>query len=95
MDWLARAEERGFEGADLHNIRGACIASSGGDFTEAAREFSRVLEMVPESPSAWKNMAALFWNYGYREEALSAAEKAVSLNPALGAELGPILQSRN
>ncbi|MCK5131430.1 MAG: hypothetical protein KAR40_04685 [Candidatus Sabulitectum sp.] len=88
---LEKAEEEGFEGADIHSIRGACIASSGGDFRIAAREFGRALEMAPESPTAWKNMAALLWNYGYREDAVIAAEKAVSLNPALGEELSPIL----
>lgn len=95
MEYTERAEERGYEGADLHNIRGACIASSGGEFIDAAQEFSRALELAPESPTAWKNMAALLWNNGYREEALFAADKAVSLNSALRTQLNPILQSRN
>lgn len=91
---LDRAEERGYYGADIHSIRGACIASSGGDFMSAAEEFSMALQIAPESPSAWKNMAALLWNYGYREEAFYAAEKAVSFNPALREELGPILSGQ-
>ena len=91
MEYLSRAEARGYEGADIHSVRGACIASSGGDFQAAAREFSRALEMAPESPTAWRNMAALLWNRGMAEEARYAAEKAVSLNPALRAELAPIL----
>ena len=91
---LKLAEEKGFEGADMHSIRGACIASSGGDFSEAAREFGLALEMAPESPTAWKNMAALLWNYGYRDDAIYAAEKAVSLNPALRAELSLILYNQ-
>jgi len=91
MEYLELAEARGYEGADLHSIRGACIASSGGDFQAAAREFSRALEMAPESPTAWKNMAALLWNYGMAEEARYAAEKAVSLNPALRSELAPLI----
>lgn len=95
LEQLEKAEERGFEGADLHNIRGACIASSGGDFNRAAEEFSRALQIAPESPSAWKNMAALLWNYGYLEEAVYAAEKAVSLNPDLARELAPVLSRRN
>ncbi len=88
---LKMAEEDGFEGADLHSIRGACIASSGGEFAEAVREFGLALEMAPESPTAWKNMAALLWNYGYREDAVYAAQKAVSLNPALREELSSVL----
>ena len=95
MEYIELAEERGYEGADLHNIRGACIASSGGEFRGAAREFSRALELAPGSPTAWKNIAVLLWNNGYREEALYAAEKAVSLNSALRTQLGPILQSLN
>ncbi len=95
MEYLEEAEARGYEGADLHNIKGACIASSGGEFRDAAEEFSRALELAPESPTAWKNMAAFLWNNGYREGALYAAEKAVSLNSALRTQLSPILQSRN
>lgn len=91
LESLKRAEEDGFIGADLHSIRGACIASSGGAFQDALHEFGLVLEIAPESPTAWKNMAALLWNYGYRDDALFAAEKAVSLNPALRPELDPIL----
>ncbi len=91
LESLNRAEEEGFEGADMHSIRGACIASSGGDFHEAVREFGLALEIAPESPTAWKNMAALLWNYGYTDAAVYAAEKAVSLNPALRAELSPVL----
>ncbi len=88
---LRKAEENGYYGADLHSVRGACIASSGGDFTEAVTEFAKAIELVPESPTVWKNMAALLWNYGYREDAVFAAEKAVSLNPGLRIELSPIL----
>lgn len=91
---LKRAEDEGFEGADIHSIRGACIASSGGDFREAAREFGRALEMAPKSPTAWKNMAALLWNSGYRDDAIYAANMAVSLNPVLRAELSPILSGQ-
>ena len=88
---LKKAEIEGYTGADIHSIRGACIASSGGGFNEAAREFGLALELAPESPTAWKNMAAFLWNYGYRDDALYAAEKAVSLNPLLRDELSPIL----
>ncbi|MCD4706863.1 MAG: tetratricopeptide repeat protein [Candidatus Sabulitectum sp.] len=88
---LKRAEEEGFEGADMHSIRGACIASSGGDFHDAVLEFGMALEIAPESPTAWKNMAALLWNYGYIDDAVYAAEKAVNLNPALREELNPVL----
>jgi len=88
---LEEAGTKGYEGADLHSIMGACIASSGGEFNPAFNEFSRALEIAPESPTAWKNMAALLWNYGYREDAVFAAEKAVSLNPGLRQELAPVL----
>lgn len=90
---LERGWARGYRGADYHSIRGASIASSGGEFADAAVEFSRALEIAPESPSAWKNIAALLWNYGYREDALIAAERAVSLNPMLRRELEPILST--
>ncbi|MCK5842821.1 MAG: hypothetical protein KAH31_11665, partial [Candidatus Sabulitectum sp.] len=63
----------------------------GGEFQQALHEFRLALELAPESPTAWKNMAALLWNYGYRDDAFFAAEKAVSLNPALRLELSPIL----
>ena len=91
MEHLDRAEALGFEGADIHNIRGACIASSGGEFRRAVEEFSMALELAPEYPSAWKKMAALLWNYGYTDDARFAAEKAVTLNPSLRAELYPLL----
>ncbi|MCK5785493.1 MAG: tetratricopeptide repeat protein [Candidatus Sabulitectum sp.] len=91
LEELITAEEEGFKGADIHTIRGACIASSGGDFQLAAREFGIALEMVPDSPTAWKNMAALLWNYGHADDAVYAAEKAVGLNPQLEFELSPIL----
>ena len=94
LEELKAAEEEGFKGADIHTIRGACIASSGGDFLPAAREFGIALEMVPDSPTAWKNMAALLWNYGHTDDAVYAAEKAVELNPQLETELSPILYSR-
>jgi hypothetical protein len=90
---LRKAEEQGYTGADIHSVRGACIASSGGGFHDALTEFGLALEIAPESPTAWKNIAAVLWNYGYREDAIEAAEKAVSLNPALRNELSPILSS--
>jgi Flp pilus assembly protein TadD len=90
---LRKAEEAGYTGADIHSVMGACIASSGGQFHDAATEFALALEIAPESPTAWKNMAAVLWNYGHRKDALEAAEKAVSLNPALRDELSPILSS--
>ncbi len=95
LESLKKAEIEGYTGADIHSIRGACIASSGGGFNEAAREFGLALESAPESPTAWKNMAALLWNYGYRQDALFAAEKAVSLNPLLRDELSPILSCQD
>ena len=95
LESLKRGAEEGYTGADIHSIRGACIASSGGDFNEAAREFGMALESAPGSPTAWKNMAALLWNYGYREDAVFAAEKAVSLNPLLRDELSPILSCQD
>ena len=91
LERLKRAEVEGYEGADIHSIRGACIASSGSEFAQALHEFGLALDLAPESPTAWKNMAALLWNYGYRDDALTAAEKAVSLNPELRLELSPIL----
>jgi len=91
LESLKRAENEGYEGADIHSVRGACIASSGGDFHQALSEFGLALELAPGSPSAWKNMAALLWNYGYRDDAFAAAVKAVSLDPDLREELRPIL----
>jgi len=95
IETLRKAEENGYRGADIHSIRGAAIASSGGNFIEAAEEFGTALELAPDSPTAWKNMAALLWNYGYLDDAVYAAEKAVSLNPALRNELSPILTARD
>ncbi len=91
--YLELGWERGYRGADYHSIKGASIASSGGEFAEAAEEFSRALELAPESPTAWKNMAALLWNYGYREDAVFAAERAVYLNPLLRRELASVLST--
>jgi hypothetical protein len=90
---LRKAEEEGYAGADIHSVKGACIASSGGEFHDAMAEFALALEIAPESPTAWKNIAAVLWNYGYREDAVEAAEKAVSLNPALRNELSLIFSS--
>ncbi len=93
LENLRKAEEAGYTGADIHSVRGACIASSGGQFHDAVAEFALALEIAPESPTAWKNMAAILWNFGYMEGAIEAAEKAVSLNPALRDELKPILSA--
>lgn len=92
INYLNKAEQLGYRGADLHSIRGATITSSGGDFQAAAREFATTLELVPNSPSAWKNMAVLLYNYGHYEDASYAAEKAINLNQNLRPELTPILQ---
>ena len=92
LQLLKEAELQGYTGADLHSIRGATIASSGGDFHLAAREFATTLELVPNSPSAWKNMAVLLYNYGHYEDARHAAQRAVNLNQNLRQELTPLLQ---
>ena len=91
LESLALAEREGYWGADLHNIRASAMAMMGMDFQETFLEFGRALEAAPRSPTVWRNTAAFLWNTGRVPMAREAAEKAVSLNPALRGELESIL----
>ena len=88
---LEDARRSGFEGADLHNIRASAMAVRGMEFGEVLVEFGQAIEGAPRSPTVWRNTAVFLWNYGRSQPAREAAEKALSLNPALMAELAPIL----
>ena len=90
-EYLRDAEERGYYGADLHNIRGVLVSLSG--YTERGQgEFERALEIAPNSPTLWKNYAVSLWSNGKHGDSIEAARIAVYLNPLLRDELMPILE---
>jgi tetratricopeptide (TPR) repeat protein len=88
---LDAARSRGFHGADLHNIAGAALSTSDRG-EEGLSEFMIALEIEPGSPTLWRNAAVALWNSGRYEDGLSAARRAVSLDPRLREELSPVLE---
>ncbi len=90
LDLLSEAGERGFDGADLHNLAGTAYALTGRVATGLS-EFEEALRHAPGSPSLWKNYAVCLWNAGRPGDASEAAMTAVELDPALKPELGPLL----
>jgi len=90
LGYLEDAEERGFEGADLDNLRGIALSMSGSPLHGLAC-FRSAVAAAPGAPTVWKNLAASLWNLGMDAEARDAALRAVSLNPLLIGTLGPIL----
>ncbi|MBN2607831.1 MAG: hypothetical protein JXA64_01855 [Candidatus Fermentibacteraceae bacterium] len=90
MEYIQEAADRGYDGADLHNVRGACLSSSG-YLREGLTEFEKALQTAPSSPTVWKNYAVSLWSNGRYVESLDAARRAIYLNPLLREELGPIL----
>ncbi len=90
MEYLDLAEQRGYHGSDLNNIRGACLALSG-DPEAALGEFETALSISPMSPTLWRNYAVCLWSSCKYDESVDAAIRAVYLNPSLEEELRPIL----
>lgn len=90
LDRLALAEDRGFEGADVHNIRGAVLSERGELYT-GMLEFELALEIAEHSPTVWRNYSVSLWNLRLYPEARIAALHAVELNPVLTDQLAPIL----
>jgi len=91
LEEIRVAAERGYEGADMHNIAGAALSGVGRE-SEGLREFLEALATVPDSPTLWRNTAVSLWNLGRYAEGLEAAQKAVSLDPRLEEQLAPILE---
>jgi hypothetical protein len=91
MEYIQEAADRGYCGADLHNVMGACLSSSGFRM-EGLAEFERAVHIAPSSPTVWKNYAVSLWSNGKYVESLDAARRAIYLNPLLREELGPILE---
>jgi len=87
---LELAEERGFSGADLHNIRGAALSEIKYLYP-GLLEFELALEIAVNSPTLWRNYAVSLWNLGQYLKAHEAAARAVELNPLLAEQLAPIL----
>ncbi len=90
-EYLMDAEERGYSGADLFNLRGVLVSLSGNP-QEGAVEFEKALEIAPESPTLWKNYAVSLWANARYEDSIEAARRAVFLNPLLRTQLQPILE---
>lgn len=88
---LEEASDRGYTGADYHNVRGAALSMSGME-ERGLGEFRRALEIAPSAPVLWKNYAVCLWANGMYSRSVEAAERAVRLNPLLREELGPILE---
>jgi hypothetical protein len=90
-EYLMDAEERGYYGADLFNLRGVLVSLSGNP-QEGAVEFEKAIEIAPESPTLWKNYAVSLWTNARYEDSIEAALRAVNLNPLLREQLQPILE---
>ena len=90
LDLLHEAAGRGYEGADLHNIAGASLMMLGRT-GEGIAQFREALEIAPGSPSLWRNTSVALWNSGDYEQSVSAARRAVELDPRLSIELAPVL----
>ncbi len=90
-EYLMDAEERGYFGADLFNLRGVLVSLSGNP-QEGVLEFEKALEIAPQSPTLWKNYAVSLWTSTRYEDSIEAARRAVFLNPLLREQLRPILE---
>lgn len=90
-DYLTDAEERGYSGADIFNLRGALLSLSGNP-AEGLLEFENALGIAPESPTLWKNYSVSLWANARYEDSIEAARRAVDLNPLLREQLRPILE---
>ncbi|MCK4672297.1 MAG: tetratricopeptide repeat protein, partial [Candidatus Aegiribacteria sp.] len=90
LEELDYAENRGFYGADLHNLTGVSYSLLG-YHAEGLTEFERAIDIAPESPTLWKNYAVSLWANGKYHESVHAARRAVNLNPLLREQLEPIL----
>ena len=90
-EYLVDAEERGFFGADLFNLRGVLVSLSGNP-EQGAVEFETALEIAPGSPTLWKNYAVSLWANGRYDDSIEAARHAANLNPLLREQLRPILE---
>ncbi|MCD4848482.1 MAG: hypothetical protein K8R76_09835 [Candidatus Aegiribacteria sp.] len=90
LEELDYASNRGFYGADLHNLRGISHSLLGYS-AEGLLEFEKAIIIAPESPTLWKNYAVSLWSNGKCHESVQAAERAVNLNPLLRDQLEPIL----
>ncbi|MEN8209261.1 MAG: tetratricopeptide repeat protein [Candidatus Fermentibacteria bacterium] len=90
-EYLVSAEERGYRGSDLFNIRGVLLSLSG-NTREGVSEFEKALSLAPESPTLWKNYAVSLWANARYDDSISAARRALFLNPLLREQLRPILE---
>jgi len=90
-EYLMDAEERGYCGADLFNLRGVLISLSGNP-RQGAVQFEKALVIAPESPTLWKNYAVSLWADARYEDSIEAARRAANLNPLLRTQLRPILE---
>ncbi|NOQ23446.1 MAG: hypothetical protein GQ565_12475 [Candidatus Aegiribacteria sp.] len=90
-EYLMDAEERGYFGADLFNLRGVLVSLYGNP-EEGPGEFEKALLIAPESPTLWKNYAVSLWSNGRYRDSIKAARRAVFLNPLLREQLRPILE---
>ena len=90
-EYLLNAEERGYFGADLFNLRGVLVSLSGNP-QEGIVEFEKAILIAPESPTLWKNYAVSLWANARYEDSIEAARLAVNLNPLLREQLRPILE---
>ena len=90
-EYLSDAEERGYYGADLFNLRGVLVSLSGNP-QEGAVEFETALGIAPGSPTLWKNYAVSLWANARYEDSIEAARRAIFLNPLLRTQLRPILE---
>jgi len=88
---LHLAERSGFRGADLDNLAGIAMASSG-DTRGALARFETALGTAPGAPSIWTNYALCLASLGRMDEARAAASRAAALRPSLRTRLEPLLR---
>ena len=90
MDELDYAENRGYFGADFHNLKGISYSLLGYS-AEGLKQFEMAIVIAPQSPTLWKNYAVSLWANGNFNESVRAARRAGNLNPLLRDQLEPIL----
>jgi tetratricopeptide (TPR) repeat protein len=91
LEDLRGASMAGFEGADLHNLRGIALAGTG-NTAAALAEFESGLAIAPGAPTLWRNYAVALFSAGRQPDARQAARRAIELRPSLEGELSPLLQ---
>jgi tetratricopeptide (TPR) repeat protein len=85
--WLDLAAESVAKAQSLNNDSAAVLLAAGllqeqrGWYEEAARDFSRAVELEPNNGEAWNRLAAAYTSTNRLDEAIAIYEKAVQAQP--------------